>query len=117
MDRRSFISRVASAVGAAPFVINAQTPSKVWQIGFLREGTNPIDPYFWVVMREFGWIQGQNVILEPRYASIADHLSVLAAELVQLTVDLIVALGNPASRAAQAATRTIPVLFIVALDP
>jgi putative ABC transport system substrate-binding protein len=117
MDRRSFFSALACGITAVAVLGCAQAKEKVWRIGFLREGTHPIDPYFWVIMREYGWIEGQNVTLEPRYARTPDQLPVLAAELVQLKVDLIIAVGNPAAGAAKQATRSIPILFIVGSDP
>ena len=117
MDRRSFISGLACAVVVAPVLVHAQTSAKVWRTGFLREGTHPIDPYFWVIMREYGWIEGQNVTLESRYASAPEQLPIRAAELVELKVDLIIAVGTPAVEAAKQATRSIPILFVVARDP
>jgi putative tryptophan/tyrosine transport system substrate-binding protein len=117
MDRRSFISALACGIIAVPVLGWGQTTGKVWRIGFLRDGTHPIDPYFWVVMREYGWIEGQNVTFEPRYASTPEQLPIRAAELVQLKVDLIIAVGNLAAGAAKQATRSIPILFIVGRDP
>ena len=117
MDRRSFISGLACAVVATPVLVHAQRSGKVWRIGFLVDGTQPIDPYFWVIMREYGWIEGQNVTLESRYATTPEQLPIRAAELVELKVDLIIAVGNPAAGAAKQATRSIPILFILGRDP
>jgi putative ABC transport system substrate-binding protein len=117
MDRRSFIGGLACGIAAVPGLGWGQSTGKVWRIGFLRDGTHPIDPYFWVVMREYGWIEGQNVTLESRYASTPEQLPIRAGELVELKVDLIIAVGNPAAGAAKQATRSIPILFIVGSDP
>ena len=95
----------------------AQKDGKVWRIGFLRVGMVPVNPAFWEAMRERSWIQGQNIKLEPRYAERADQLPGLAAELVQLNVDLIITNGTPATLAAKRATRTIPIVFWLAVDP
>jgi putative ABC transport system substrate-binding protein len=69
-------------------------------------------------MHELGWVEGQNIIVERRFAEGHDErLPVLAAELVQLKVDLIVASGPRETRAAKAATDTIPIVFAGAGDP
>jgi putative tryptophan/tyrosine transport system substrate-binding protein len=117
IDRRSFIRGLTCAVIARSHTVRGQTSERVWRIGFLRDGTHPIDPYFWVIMREYGWIEGQNVTLESRYASTPEQLPIRAAELVELKVDLIIAVGNAAAGAAKQATRSIPILFIVGSDP
>jgi putative ABC transport system substrate-binding protein len=69
-------------------------------------------------LRELGYVEGQNIILEPRMAEgVHERLAKLAAELVQLKVDVIVAAATPASRAAKAATSTIPIVFVAVGDP
>ena len=69
-------------------------------------------------MRELGWIEGQNVMIDYRWAEgNPDRLPTLVAELVQAKVEVIVVSGNPAIRAAQNATRTIPIVFVVLTDP
>jgi putative ABC transport system substrate-binding protein len=68
-------------------------------------------------MREVGWVEGQNLKIERRNADRRDQLPALAAELVRLKVDLIQATGTPATRAAKEATKTIPIVFILAADP
>ena len=69
-------------------------------------------------LRELGWIEGQNVMIDYRWAEgNPDRLPTLVAELVQAKVDVIVVSGNPAIRAAQNATRTIPIVFVVLTDP
>ncbi len=52
MDRRSFISGLGCAVVATPILVRAQTPGKVWRIGFLRDGTHAIDPFLFLFLRE-----------------------------------------------------------------
>jgi putative ABC transport system substrate-binding protein len=104
---------------ALPVVADAQASrtAKVWRIGFLRVGTLPINDVFWESMRERSWVLNQNVTVEPRYADKPEQLPALAAELVQLNVDLIITNGTPATLAAQHATKTIPIVFYLALDP
>jgi putative ABC transport system substrate-binding protein len=69
-------------------------------------------------LREFGWLEGQNLVIEWRFADASDErLAALATELVQLKVDVIVAGDSSAIPAAQRATRTIPIVMTVSGDP
>jgi len=121
VDRRAFIGRFAGGLFAMPLAATAQS-SKSHRVGFLRNG-NPTTPssqdeVFRQSLRELGWIEGQNVMIEYRWAEgNPDRLPVLVAELVQAKVDVIVVGGNSAIRAAQNATRTIPIVFVVLNDP
>jgi ABC-type uncharacterized transport system substrate-binding protein len=73
---------------------------------------------FWQAMHELGWVEGQNITVERRFAEgRADRLPALAAELVQLPVDLIVAIGPQEVRAAKALSDTIPIVFVSAGEP
>ena len=106
-----------------PPVGTAQPAGKVWRIGILGAGVAPaagasqLSP-FWQAMHELGWVEGQNITVEWRFAGgNNEQLAVLAAELVQLRVDLILALGPQEAQAAQAASDTIPVVFTAAGDP
>jgi putative ABC transport system substrate-binding protein len=100
-----------------PPVADAQQAKTVWRIGFLRVGAFPVNSDFRDAMRDLSWIEGQNFNLEPRFANNAEQLSALAAELVQLKVDVIITNGTPATRAAKNATTTIPIVFFLAADP
>src|ERR1700674_739972 len=117
MDRRTFIGTVAGSLLAVPRIANAQQAGKMYRIGFLNQGGEPILKPLWDAMREFGWVENQNVKSEPRYAVSKDQLELLAAELVQIKVDLIMAGGTPAAQAAKLATKTIPIVFNVGSDP
>jgi len=119
MDRRTFIRTVAGGVVAAPLAAYAQPAEKVYRIGLLRVGVGvtPMSKSFWETMARFGWVEGQNLIVERRPANRADLLPGLAADLVQLKVDLIITNGTPATSAAKQATATIPIVFRVADDP
>jgi putative tryptophan/tyrosine transport system substrate-binding protein len=68
-------------------------------------------------MRALGWIEGRNVTVESRYATTADELPALAKELAQLKLDALMTDGTPATRAAKAATETIPIVFSIGADP
>src|SRR5712664_3862797 len=97
MDRRAFISGITGGLLAAPLAAKAQQPGKVARIGVLAQGSptsNPISEAFRQQLRELGYIEGQNIVLEYRWAEgRAERLPDLAAELVRLKVDVIVAGG------------------------
>lgn len=111
MDRRGFLVTTAG-LRAAPFVAEAQQASMV-KIGWLAPEPKPfaLAP-FRQVLKESGWIEGDNLLIEPRYSHAAIvRYRELAAELVRLRVDAIVTDGTPATRAAQQATARIPIVF------
>ena len=115
MDRRTFVYAIAGALLVAQPVY-AQRAEKVYRIGYLSEGVR-LDKAFWDAMREYGWTEGQNLMIQPKYADRAAQLRPLAEELVRLRVDLIIAIGTGPAQAAQTATTTIPIVFSVGLDP
>ena len=117
MVRRTFVYAIAGALLVAPPMVYAQRAEKVYRIGYLREGAIPLDKAFWDAMREYGWVEGQNVMIQPGYADRFAQLRPLAKELVRLSVDLIIAIGTAPAQAAQTATTTIPIVFSVGLDP
>jgi putative tryptophan/tyrosine transport system substrate-binding protein len=109
------------ALLAAPLAVEAQ-PAKAPRLGFL--GISPAAAYatriegFRQGLRELGYIEGQNIAIEWRYAdSQADRLPGLAAELVRVNVDVIVAAGVEPTRAAKQATTTIPIVMGQSGDP
>lgn len=100
----------------------AQRTARVPRIGFLEENRNPVgdslNEVFRQGLRELGYVDGENIIIEWRAAdSSHERLSVLAAELVQLPVDLIVVRGNEPGQAAKDASPTIPVVMALSGDP
>ena len=99
----------------------AQPPTKVHRIGRLSGWSPSPDPHVEVFrqhLRDLGYVEGHNLVLELRYAEgRAERLPDLAAELVQLKVDVIMAEGAAAIRAAQQATRTIPIVMAATADP
>ena len=108
----------------APLTSEAQQATKVYRIGRLNLGPPPSEPNpsleaFQQGLRELGYIEGQNLVIEHRYAEGRDdRLADLAAELVRLKMDVIVVAGeSPAIRAAQHATRTIPIVMAGTGDP
>jgi ABC-type uncharacterized transport system substrate-binding protein len=106
----------------APLAAEAQPPTKVYRIGRLLPGSPPPEPYapmvaFHQALREFGYVEGQNLVIESRYAEGSpERLRDLAAELIRLQMDVIVATGG-AIRAAKEATSTIPIVMTGATDP
>jgi len=113
------ISTLALGLLAAPLPAEAQQAGKVYRVGFLRFGTGgptTSPPYMALRqgMRELGYVEGQNLVLEYRSAERKpERRPKLAAELVRLNVDVIVTFGaRGLIRAAQGATRTIPIVIV-----
>jgi putative ABC transport system substrate-binding protein len=107
---------------ALPLVAHAEQPRKIPRIGFLSAASVSGDPYrldaFRQSLRELGYVEGQNVAIESRWAEGKyDRLPALAAELVRLKVDVIVTYGPPAIQAAKQATGTIPIVMAGIIDP
>ena len=126
MDRRTFLSTIGVAVLAAPLVAEALQGGKVWRIGFLNPGLSPpgwtphgpgptapvIDRPFIQGMKDLGYVEGRDFVLEIRWAEgHPDRLPDLAADLVRAHVDIIVTNGTAATMAAKQATQTIPIVF------
>jgi putative ABC transport system substrate-binding protein len=120
MDRRAFIGTVAGGLLAAPLAAEAQQPAgKIPRIGLLSLGS-PSSPFvepFRQGLRELGYVEGRSISIEYRWAEGRDErLPGLAADLVRLEVDVIVASSQGAVAAAHATT-TIPIVMPVITDP
>jgi putative tryptophan/tyrosine transport system substrate-binding protein len=111
------------AILEAPRAGDAQPMRRVPTIGVLAEGFPASEAQrrqspFWQAMHELGWVEGQNITVERRFAEgHSERLGGLATELVQLLVDVILAIGPREARAAKAASDTIPIVFMNAGDP
>src|ERR1700694_829953 len=120
MDRRAFLGTVAGGLPAAPLVAEAQPAEKVSRIVFRfygAPGPSPELDAFRQGLRDLGYIEGQNITIEYRFANgRVGRLPELAAELVRLKLDVIVTPGTPASMAAKKATSTIPIVFAGVAD-
>ena len=123
MKRREFITLLGGTVVAWPATTGAQQPERMRRIGFLF-GSPPSDrdlnylDEFRRGMHDLGHMEGKDFVLEPRYADRQyGSLRGLDEELVRLKVDIIVAAGSPAIRAAQQATTTIPIVIAATGDP
>src|SRR5258708_39609879 len=117
MDRRTFVGSVAAGILAVPLAAPAQQTSKVWHIGYLAGGPRPSEGAPPAVLRkalqDLGYVDGRNVIYVGRWAEAkTERLPSLAAELVGLKVDLIVAFGGKTAPAVKQSTSTIPIVFV-----
>lgn len=106
-------------LNAAPLNAEAQETAKVYRVGSLSPAGNPaLEGVFLDAMRRLGYVEGKNLIVERRYAdNQLERLPALAAELVSLKVDVILATGTVAPLAARKATTTIPVVIWSTGDP
>jgi ABC-type uncharacterized transport system substrate-binding protein len=119
MRRREFITLLGGAMASWPLAVGAQQTAKLPRLGFLTAGAGgPGLPALLEGLRQLGWIEGKTIVIEYRYAENRnDRLPELAAELVHLNVDVIVAAGTLAPLAAKHATTTIPIVMTSAGDP
>jgi putative ABC transport system substrate-binding protein len=118
--RRDFVILLGGGAAAAwPLPAHAQQSGKTHKIGYLNAGSEPLGTTsLFDALSELGWIEGKNVAFERRWAeNRLDRLTELAAELVRLNVNVIVAFGTLAPLAAKAATSTIPIVMADAGDP
>jgi putative ABC transport system substrate-binding protein len=117
--RRTFLATATAAIIAAPGVAWAQPVKKVPRIGVLRLGPLPPSAIesFRQGLRELGYVEGQSIILEYGLAQSVPQLPEVAAELIRLNVDVLVASGSASVLPARNATSTIPVVFVAAIDP
>ncbi len=119
MNRRDTVLVLLLALSATPFVAEAQQTGKVHRIGLLRVGPPPpgfIEP-FRQRLSELGYVEGQSIIIEYGLAENVPQLPELAAKLLRLKVDVLVASGTPSVAPARNATSTVPVVFVAAIDP
>jgi putative ABC transport system substrate-binding protein len=126
VDRRAFIVGTLALL-AAPLAVEAQPAGKVYRIGFLHTGQppdfgppNPRTNFgaFRQGLFELGYVEGRDLVIESRFAEgKVDRLPALAAQLVALQVEVLVAANTSSAKAAKAATATIPIVFIGSSDP
>jgi putative ABC transport system substrate-binding protein len=119
MRRRNFITGFASMTAAWPLAAHAQQGGRkiVGRFG-AGSATDPATNVVTEALRELGWVEGENVVFERRYAeNRPERLPEMAADLVRLKVDVIIAGGTLAPLAAKRATSTIPIVMSAAGDP
>ena len=119
ISRRAFIGSVAGGLLAAPLAAEAQKSEKMARVGILGIGTAPTPQElaksvatnpFWLSMRELGWVDGQNMVVERRFGESVDQLRAGAAELVRLKVDVLFVSSAGLARILQLETKTIPIV-------
>ena len=117
LQRREFL--LGGAAVASPFAALAQHAARVWRIGFVTHA--PDDAAYASLferLRELGYVEGQNIIVERRYAEgRAERFQEFAAEMVQLKADVVITSTTPAALALRNATTTIPIVIPTAIDP
>jgi putative tryptophan/tyrosine transport system substrate-binding protein len=124
MRRRDFITLVGSVAAGWPLAAYAEQAGRIWRIGLLMlvaevdSQAQAERAAFAIELRHLGWTEGQNIQVDERWANgDVSRLQALAAELVDLKPDLLVAQGSAALAALQHATRTLPIVFADVTDP
>ena len=123
MRRREFITLLGGAAVAWPLAAFAQQPRKMHRIGVLWHGANAEQEAIYLAalrqgLRDFGYVEGQNIVLEMRFpAEQYERFFVLAAELAQQNVDVLVSAAGIAAVACHRATTTIPIVSVNVPDP
>jgi len=125
MDRRTFLAGKGAVLIAAPLAVEGQPVRKVYRLGLLIPGvrvdaSSPVTANVLpLVLRELGYVEGQNLVIERRFAEgNLDRLPGLARELVELCVDVLVAASTLSVRAAKDGTKTIPIVMLLSYsDP
>jgi putative ABC transport system substrate-binding protein len=122
MDRRTFLCGLTLGTLSAPLAAAGQQTGKIWRIAFLGTGSGSAQGYrveaLRAGLRDLGYVDGKNIVIEYRYAEGKyDRLPDLAAELVRLKVDMIVAGGTQSTQAVMQATTTIPIVMVGTGDP
>src|SRR6266566_5130919 len=122
MERRTFMAMLTGGIVVAPFAAEAQQAAKVARIGWLSVNNLAGNPQgceaFRQGLRDLGYVEGRNVVIDYRDAEgKPERFPALAAELVALKVDVILAGSTPQALAAKQATRTLPIVFATAPDP
>jgi putative tryptophan/tyrosine transport system substrate-binding protein len=118
MRRRDFITLLSGGVAAWPLGALAQESGKIWRMGFIAQGSERFYDALFEGLRELGYAEGRNLLVERRYAEgHAERFPEFAAEMVRLKVDIIVVSTTPAALAVKNATTTIPVVFPNAISP
>ena len=118
MRRREFITLLGGAGVAWPLAAFAQQPRKMRRIGVLWHGANVEEEAIYLAalrqgLRDFGYVEGQNIVLEMRFpAEQYERFFVLAAELAQQNVDVLVSAAGIAAVACHRATTTIPIVSV-----
>jgi putative ABC transport system substrate-binding protein len=114
MRRRDFAILVASGVAHRALGARAQEAGKIWRMGFIAHGYETFYAQLFTGLRQLGYEEGRNLVVERRYA---ERFPDFAAEMVRLNVDVVIVVTTPAALAVKKATTTIPVVFPNAINP
>jgi putative ABC transport system substrate-binding protein len=123
MNRQTVVLTICAMLFAVGFTADAQQSVNIPRIGYVSGAGDPSNPgpaveAFRQGLRDRGYIEGKKIVVEYRYAQgRQDRVPSLVSELVQLKVDALVLLTLPSVRAAKAATKTIPIVMVLAVDP
>jgi putative ABC transport system substrate-binding protein len=118
MRRREFIKFLGVATTTWPLATRAQQAGKVWRMGFIAHGHESFYDALFEGLREYGYEEGRNLIVERRYArGHAERFKEFAAEMVRLNADVVVVVTTPAALALMNASKTIPIVHPNAIDP
>jgi ABC-type uncharacterized transport system substrate-binding protein len=122
MSKGNFVFALGAIFLTLSFPVEAQQPAKVYRIGLVSARSSSSEStrteVFRQGLRELGYVEGKNIIIEYRYAEGKfERLPDLATELVRLNVDVILALGVPPTRAAKQVTTSIPIVMAGGSDP
>ena len=118
IKRREFITLLSGAAAWPLAAARAQQPGKVWRMGFIAHGHEKFYDALFEGLREYGYEEGRNLIVERRYAQgQAERFKEFAAEMVRLNVDIIIVVTTPAALAVKNATTKIPIVHPNAIDP
>lgn len=122
IERRAFVAAVGMSVLTIPTRVAAQQAPRIPRVGYLFSFTPAEGRHLWEAcrqgLRELGYVEGRNIVLEPRWADGQyERLPELAADLVRLKVDVVVVAATPGSRAVKAATNTIPIVIVAVGEP
>src|SRR2546427_761368 len=123
MNRRTFLCGLTLGTLSAPLAVEAQQAGKVYRVGILADkASDPGEARLWqafrLALRERGWIEGKNLLIEFRWVEgNAARLPELADDLVRLELDLIATRGSFFTGAVKAATSSIPIVFVAHADP
>jgi putative ABC transport system substrate-binding protein len=125
MDRRAFLAGTGAMLLAAPLAARAQQARKIVRVGIVLGGPTPSPEEiakaaatspFLLAMKELGWIEGQNMVVERRYGDSPDQRRAAIAALVRLQVDVLLVSGVAPARLAQLETKTIPIVVVAGGD-
>jgi putative tryptophan/tyrosine transport system substrate-binding protein len=122
MRRRDFVTLLGGAAVGWPLVARAQQVSKIWRIGMLDTASRELNSanmgVFLEKLREYGYVEGKNLIIDYRSAGGRnERLPELVSQLIGLNPDVVVLRGTPEALAVKNATSTIPVVMSAVVDP